>query len=305
MTGLLVSCFPNAKALPLWIGCENGIFSDLGLQVALDHTTSSKAQRRDLEVARVHIAQSAVDNALAMILQGVDVIIVAGGEGGMNQFIVQADISTFADFRGRILAVDSPDTAYALQAKRLLASHGLRANVDYFVEPVGNSELRFQTLISSARFGGAVLNPPFSAQARLHGLGSLGRLVDFLGPYQAGGAFLRRDWAAKNSDTVERYLQAYIEALRWMRNLGNRIAAVEILQRRLGLSAEVAGASFEELIDPAAGFNRDAKLDPVGFTNVLATRAQVDGVSDRLAASADYIDESYYRRALASADASA
>ena len=278
-----------------------GIFARLGLKVALDQTISSKAQRHDLETAHIQLAQSAVDNALAMILQGVDVIIVAGGEGGMNQFIVQNDVPSFAAFRGRTLAVDSPDTAYALQAKKLLASQGLRADVGYGIEPVGNSELRFQQLTSSNRFGGAILNPPFSAEAQARGLRSLGRLVDFLGPYQAGGAYLRRDWATANREKVELYIQGYIEALRWMRNIRNRAAAVAMLQQKLKLSAAVAEASFMEVIDPVSGFNPDAKLDPIGFANVLATRAEIEGSNAKLEACSDYIDETYYKRALARA----
>ena len=44
---------------------------------------------------------------------------------------------------------------------------------------------------------------------------SLGRTTDLLGPYQAGGAFVRRAWARDNAATLENYLAAFIEALRW------------------------------------------------------------------------------------------
>ena len=65
-----------------------------------------------------------------------DVVIVSGGDSGMNEFFVQADIKSFADLRGRIVVVDAPDTAYALQAKKILLQHGLKDG-DYTIKPVG------------------------------------------------------------------------------------------------------------------------------------------------------------------------
>ena len=44
---------------------------------------------------------------------------------------------------------------------------------------------------------------------------SLGRTTDILGPYQAGGAFVRRAWARDNATVLENYLAAFVEALRW------------------------------------------------------------------------------------------
>src|SRR5487761_2116681 len=144
---LIVSTFPNAKALPLWVGVETRIFERYGLAVEIDETVSSSAQRERLASGAIHIAQSAGDNALAMIVEGHDVIIVMGGESGMNDFIVQSDIMSFADFRGRTLVVDSPHTAYALLARKLLAANGLTLGKDYTVKPIGNSRLRFRAMV--------------------------------------------------------------------------------------------------------------------------------------------------------------
>ena len=50
----------------------------------------------------------------------VGVVIVSGGDGGTNEFIVGRNINTFADIRGKALVTDAPNTAYALQAKKIL-----------------------------------------------------------------------------------------------------------------------------------------------------------------------------------------
>ncbi len=295
---VVVSSFPNAKALPLWLGIEAGFFARAGLDLTLDLTPGSTRQRAALLRGDIHIAQAAVDNALQLIGDGHDVVIVMGGEAGMNEFIVQRDVRSFADFAGRNLVVDAIDAGYALQARQLLARAGLRMGVDYNVCCVGNAGLRLQSLLGDPANAGAILNPPFSAQARLHGLHSLGSLTTLLGPYQAGGGFVRRDWAQRNAAQIEAYITGYVEALRWLRQASNRRDATALLQRRLALTPELAAATLDELLDPHSGFATDAKLDAVGLANVLSTRTQAGESHRRLRDAGGFVDESFYERAM-------
>src|SRR5262252_7285514 len=119
-----VNAFPNAKALPLHAGIAKGIFARRGFKIDLTLTENSRSQREGLATGKSDIVHSAVDNAM---IEGAkqDIVIVSGGDSGMNEFFVQPDIRSFADLRGRTIIVDAPDTAYALQAKKILAQHGL------------------------------------------------------------------------------------------------------------------------------------------------------------------------------------
>src|SRR6266850_4209006 len=140
-----VDSFPNAKALPLHAGVATGIFAKHGLALQLSFTENSTKQREGLAAGAFEIVHAAVDNAVAMVdVARQDVIIVTGGDSGMNEFFVQSYVRSFADLRGRILVVDAPDTAYAIQAKKILLKHGLKAERDYTVKPVGRGELRLK-----------------------------------------------------------------------------------------------------------------------------------------------------------------
>ena len=122
-----VNTFPNAKALPVYVGIAKGFFAKYGLTVEVEHTESSQSQRDGLAAGRFQIAQAALDNAVAMIeVAKRDVVIVSGGDSGMNEFFVQPGIASFADLKGKTIVVDAPDTAYALQAKKLLLRNGLK-----------------------------------------------------------------------------------------------------------------------------------------------------------------------------------
>jgi ABC-type nitrate/sulfonate/bicarbonate transport system substrate-binding protein len=296
MHRVVVSTFPNAKALPLWAGVEHNLFADHGLDFVLHETGSSKEQRAGLAAGEINIVQAAVDNALAMIKSGHDVIIFMGGEGGMNDFIVAPSIRSFSDLAGRTLAVDSPDTAYALLARKVLAEHGLQFGRDYQLRAVGNGAKRLRALKEDRTLAGAILNPPFSAEALLAGMVSLGSLDDLVGPYQAGGAFALRAWADGNAAAIERYIAGYLNALEWLRDDANRRAAVGLLQQRLGLTALVAQATYEQLRDPGKGFTQRAKFNHAGFASVLAIRAETEGAEAAIANPAAYVDLSFYDR---------
>jgi ABC-type nitrate/sulfonate/bicarbonate transport system substrate-binding protein len=299
MNGLTVSTFPNAKALPLWVGVEQGIFTRHGVTVTLHATGSSKEQRAVLASGEVDLVQSALDNAVEMIRTGEDVVILMGGEGGMNDFIVRPEIRSWEQLRGKIVAVDSPHTAYALIARKILADHGLVLDKDYSFRPVGNGSSRLRAFKEDPSIAGAVLNPPFSAEAELIGLRSLGRLNDFIGPYQAGGTFGLRHWVRDHEDAVVGYIAAYVEALDWLTAPANAAGGAEILHRRLGISDEIAAATLAQLCDPSFGFTPRAKLSHEGFENMLAIRNQSAGDDGLGARMRGAVDESFYDRAVA------
>jgi ABC-type nitrate/sulfonate/bicarbonate transport system substrate-binding protein len=297
---LRVNAFPNAKALPLHAGIATGIFARRGLAVELQLTENSKSQRDGLASGRFDIAQAALDNAVAMIeVAHEDVVIVSGGDSGMNEFIVQPEIGSFADLKGKTVIVDAPDTAYALQAKKILLKSGLHEGADYTIKPVGAVVYRYKALVEDKRNAGGVLNLPFNIQAEENGLKSLGRIIDMLGPYQAAGAFTMRTWARDHSATLERYLAAYVEALRFVRDPAHKAENLALLRDKLKLSEATAERTYAQLVDPGFGFTPDAKFDAVGFRNMLDLRAEVERKPGAAAPSPEkYVDLGYYERAM-------
>jgi ABC-type nitrate/sulfonate/bicarbonate transport system substrate-binding protein len=294
---LHVNTFPTARSLPFYVAVDKGFFLAHGLDVTLDFTESSERQRAGLADGSIDIVHAAVDNAVAMIDVGrQDIVIMSGGDSGTNEFYVQKDVRDFADIRGRSLAVDATNTAYALQAKKILLAHGLRDGADYKLNPVGNGVRRLAALQQDDNNAGAILNLPYSLQAAASGMHSLGRTTDILGPYQAGGAFARRDWARDHTPLVVQYLAAFIQALRWSLDPNNRAAAAAILVDKLKLPQEMAEKSLDLMAEPGFGFTRDAAFDLAGFRNVLALRAETEGGTP--ADPEHYIDLSYYNRAL-------
>ncbi|HKA41925.1 MAG TPA: ABC transporter substrate-binding protein [Burkholderiales bacterium] len=299
-TALRVNVFPGAANLALFAGIDKGVFERRGLKVEVQFTPNSDQQRKGLAEGAFEIAHAAVDNAVHMVEDArQDVIIVMGGDSSMNEFLVQPEIRSIAELRGRIIAVDAPNTAYALLAKKILLKNGMREGRDYTVAPVGGAAGRMKAVVSDKQYAAVVLNVPWSILAMQNGLKSLGRTVDLLGPYQASGAFVMRSWASANGPLLERYMAAYLEALRWVTDPANRSEGVALLVQRLKLAPEVAGQTYDLLREPGFGLAPDARFDMEGFRNMLALRAEIEGQwGGRPPAPEKYIDLSYYERAM-------
>jgi ABC-type nitrate/sulfonate/bicarbonate transport system substrate-binding protein len=299
-TPLKVKMFPGAQSLPVLAAVSQGLFAKHGLQVEVLFTANSDEQRNGLAAREFQIAQAAVDNAVAMVeLAGKDVVIVTGGDSSMNEFIVQADVASFADLKGQTLLVDAPNTAYALQLKKVLRMNGLKEGADYAINPIGGTAIRLRALKENKAYKAAMLNPPFSIDAKAAGLKSMGRAIDLIGAYQATGTFVLRDWAQANRATLERYIAAFIEGGRWAVAPANKDAAARILSERLKVSPQIAAQTWELLTDPKFGLARDGRLDLQGFRNVLALRAEIEGTWGGKAPPVErYVDLSFYEGAL-------
>lgn len=299
-TALKVKMFPGAQALPALAAATQGLFQRQGLKVDVLFTVNSDEQRAGLAKGEFDIAQAAVDNAVAMVeLAKQDVVIVSGGDSSMNEFIVQPDVRAFADLKGQTLLVDAPNTAYALQLKKILLNHGLREAADYKILPVGGTALRLRGMKENKDYKGAMLNLPFSLDAKAAGMKSMGRAVDLIGPYQANGTFVLRPWAQAHREELERYIAGLIEGTRWVMSPANKDTAVAMLAERLKVSREVAEQSWRLMTDPKFGIAPDARFDMAGFRNVLALRAEIEGSWGGKAPSPErYVDLSYYQNAL-------
>ncbi len=297
-TRLRVNVFKNPQNIALYVAREKGFFARHGLAVDIEFTPNSRAQRTGLVQGRFDIAQSAVDNAVALVeVEHADVVIVAGGSDGLNELMARPEISSYADLRGRGVVVDQPDTAYALLLYKMLALHGLQKG-DYTVIPGGDCAARHAAVQPGRGGFAAMMNPPCNFIVRKEGFKSLGRPTDALGPYLADGIWVMRPWARLNADTLVRYLRAMIEAYRWAWAQANHGEAAAIVAKAIDVDADVAASSVEAAVGPHGGLAKDARLDMVGFANTLRLRAEMMGGA-RDADPQKYLDLSYYERALA------
>jgi ABC-type nitrate/sulfonate/bicarbonate transport system substrate-binding protein len=299
-TKLTVMVFQGMQNLPLLAAQSKGFFAKRGLDVDIKIAPSSDELRDGLAAGRYQIVHGAVDNAVAMAeVAKIDVSIVLGGDNGFNRLIVQPGIGSYADLRGKTVLVDAPDTAYAFLLYEMLRQNGLTRG-DYVVKPAGASFRRAEAMLQDKTASASMLNPPFSLRVQSAGLKDMGSAVKAVGNYQATAAWVLSSWAPTNSDTLVRYIQAYIDGLRWGTAPSNKDEIIKMYVDALKLPEALAAQTYAIATDPAEGLAKDAEFDLDGFKNVLKLRSSMTGQwSGNPPAPEKYLDLSHYRKALA------
>ena len=288
------------RPLQFVIAEKQGYFLKHGVSAETENLPSSDILRSNLANGNGDLAYLAVDNAVAMVeLAHQDVVILMGGEGSQNELMVQPEIKSLEELRGKTLIVDAPNTAYAIQMKKILLAKGLQVVRDYEMKPIGGTPQRLIAMREHKEYAGSMLGPPALITAKREGFVSLAKVQDVIGPYQAAGYFAQRKWALDNKENVENYLAAIIEAQRWLMDPANKQQVIDLWISDFHMTPEVAAATYESSVNAPGGFEKDAALDIDGFKNVLKLRAEIEGQWGGHPPGVEkYYDPSYYNAAL-------
>jgi ABC-type nitrate/sulfonate/bicarbonate transport system substrate-binding protein len=244
-----------------------GFFAAEDLDVSVFVTTSSTDQMRGLSDGTYDVTFTAFDNVLTWSGRaGAEIVAVARSNDGPSLPVyVRPEIRAWDDLRGRPLATDAVDTAFALVLRRILLAHDLDLDRgDYSLVAIGNPGLRLASMERGETFA-AILNPPTDAQAAAVGMVRFADYRDVLPEYPGNVAAVSRAWAADHRDELARFLRAWLAAARWVHT--DRAAAVELLAADQGISPAAAAARL-------APVPLDLALDPAGLQSVLDLRAR-------------------------------
>ena len=289
-----IIAFAGPASLPLLAAQTERFYEKRGLNVAITFAHNSTELREGLVAGRYQLAQSAIDNAFALKDKGrADIAVVLGGDNSFNHLIVRPEINSIADVKGRTVAVDAVNTAFALQLYEILRRQGIHKN-DYNVKPAGSSPARLALMTEDEDVVAAMLSPPFSIAAKEKGFKDMGSAAAVLGAYQGSSLFALRAWAAANNDTLIKSLQATIEGFRWALDPKNKTDVITMMAQRLNITRDIAAITYEST---CSGFSRDGAIDMAGVVNVLKLRAAFEG--GQSAAPDSYLDLTYFQKALA------
>ena len=288
------------KPVQFVIAEKQGYFARHNVTAETENLPSSDVLRGNLANGKGDLAYLAVDNAVAMVeLAHQDMVILMGGEGSQNELVVQPEIKSLQELRGKMLIVDAPNTAYALQMKKILLAKGLQVVRDYEMKPIGGTPQRLIAMQEHKEYAGSMLGPPALITAKQEGFVSLGTVQDVIGPYQAAGYFAQRKWALDNKENIQNYLAAIIEAQRWLMDPANKQQVIDLWITEFHMKPEIAAPTYESSVNAPGGFEKDAALDIEGFKNVLKLRAEIEGQWGGHPPGIDkYYDPSFYNAAL-------
>ncbi len=231
------------------IGRARGLFAARGLEVETTLTRSSTQQMRGLGDGTYDIASTAFDNVLAWSgREGADIHAVARASQRMTLPVyVRPEIRDWDDLRGKLLAVDAVDTAYALVLRKILLAHGLDLDRgDYRLDGVGATGPRFESMNSGKTFAG-ILNPPWDRKAEEAGMRRIADYREVLPNYPGGVFAVAAPWAETHRAELVAFLKCLVEAVGWGTDPANRDAALQVLREALGIDGEGAAKELAAL----------------------------------------------------------
>lgn len=284
-----VMAFPSGSNLPIWIADRLGFFARENIAIRLDATPDSVTQMRSLLSGGHDIAMTAFDNVVAY-REGLGVFrspaeadlgaFLASDDGFLSLFVTP-DITSFADLKGRTLAVDALTTGYAFVLMEMLARNGL-APGDVTLTGFGGVARRWETL-KAGQHAGTLLVAPLDALAEQAGFRRLGSAADLLGSYQGVvGSALRSKVAARPA-VYRGFARAYRGALRWLNEPGNRARATAIFQAQMGdIPTAQAATMLSAMVERKGGFSRTGRFDRKGCETVLDLRRRHGGMAGPL-----------------------
>jgi ABC-type nitrate/sulfonate/bicarbonate transport system substrate-binding protein len=287
---LLVNVFNLDAALI--VGRARGIFAAHDLDVEVMTTPNSTDQMRGLSKGSWPVVSTAFDNVLGWSgREGAEIVAVTQVAQGITLPIyVRPEIKHWEELRGKPLAVDAVDTAYALVLRRVLLAHGLEMERgDYTLIPKGATGHRLDSMIGGETFAG-VLNPPWDGKAAAAGMVRFADHREVLPDYPGGVYALTRTWAAAHRDLAHRFLRAWNQALNWAHDEKNREDVIKLLAREEKTDEKGAARKLAQL--PSSG-----RLNLPGLQCVLDLRVMFGLTPLAGKDLLKYYDENFYREA--------
>jgi ABC-type nitrate/sulfonate/bicarbonate transport system substrate-binding protein len=188
----------TASNWPFLIAEQEGLFQNEGIDFKRVIGGNTTATTQALVAGSTDFAQMNLVNLLAANSAGADLIVIGGDSTvPIYTLIVHPSIKSYADLKGKRLAVTGPTDPLNYVLARMLAANGLTPS-DYEMIGLGGTPQRLAA-VQKEGVAGALINQPSDFVALASGFSSLGTSTDYVDNFQYTITGVRRDWAKKKS----------------------------------------------------------------------------------------------------------
>ena len=278
----------SALHWPYLIAEQEGMLQREGLEIkrVLGGTTTATSQA--LIAGSIEFAQMNLVQLLAANSAGADLVAVAGDTlVPIYALVVHPSIKSYADLKGKRLAVASPTDPLNWVMSRMLAANGLTP-ADYEMLGLGGTPNRLAAL-EKGGVAGALVNQPSDFKAIASGLRLLGYSSDYVDNFQYTVTGARRDWAQANRPLTVRFLRAFARACEFFYEPKNKEAVIRALVEKAKAERGDAEKTYDLFVKTKKSIPRDGAVDVKGARIVAESWKEfglqkqpppVDGVID-------------------------
>ncbi len=295
--GQIANSAQSITSLDLYIAQRKGFLTREGIDLKVTKLPGLHTMVEAVDKNDVDLSHTATPFLLQAVLKGSDVVAVVGGPANtVHSLIVKPEIKTFADLKGKVIGLSTPQDTLSIAMRMLLAKHGLNER-DYQVQEMQGSPIRLDCMVKGA-CSAAPLSQPVDLVSVQKGFRKLGDSLEVMPVLQFNVIAARRAWAEAHKDTVVHFTRAFADAYRFMRDPAHREEVVQIMVETLGISAPIAHQLLALYFEPDRGvMPKQAEISFPGVTKVIELLGEVGELKAPLPPAERFIDLQYLKAA--------
>jgi ABC-type nitrate/sulfonate/bicarbonate transport system substrate-binding protein len=245
-----------------------------------------------LAKGEVALIRSQAPFLIQKVMEGGDFVgIAANTTNPVHVLMARPDIGTFADLKGKTVAITYPNDAITIATRKLLSLHGIGPG-DVTLKAIEGSQQRFECLLAGACAAVSVGQPTdFAAAARgYHRLG----ISNEAGPLMFGLDVVTNGWARAHEDLVVRYVRAMAAALRYANDPANDRDMLGIIMQTSKADAATARDILRFYRDPKyLVLSRQGEIDTDAFERTISLEVEYGALASPPPAASRFIDQRY------------
>ncbi|HEY2986768.1 MAG TPA: ABC transporter substrate-binding protein [Candidatus Binatia bacterium] len=275
----------------------NGYFKAEGLDVESTRFDVTSQTVTALVTGAVNIVSVTPDVAMLATIKGQGDVVIVSNEVRLPTWdlLVQPDIKTYADLKGKVLGVSQLQSASTLNLRQLLRKNGLKDN-EYNILQVGGSSKRYAAL-QSKQIAATLITEPVNFEAMDAGYRKLG------GVYEASVVpsvvyAVTRSWARTNDKVLVALLRAVYKAQDFINNTKNKKEAVDLMVDLSKAQRTSVEKTYDKYVADLKVYNRgDINADVIKKT--LEDMVEIEAISKPIPDPNKMLDLSFRQKALA------
>lgn len=286
-------------SLPISVAQRAGLFQREGLnvEVIVPVPGGSDKMITALNDNWIDVTHIATPFLIRAAMAGSDAVAIdAEFENPLYSLIAKPQIKTFADLRGKLVALANEQGSITISMRKLLAQHGLDRE-SYGVRTQEGTPQRQYCLFHSD-CDAAVLGQPQDLQAIAQGYSLLGRSDEAVPDYLYTVTAVRRSWADTHKEVVERFVRAMDAAFQFMRDPANRERVIRIIAETTGCSDAIAAQTLNLFFAPGRDvLPRRGEINLKALQQVIAMMGEAGLLKPPLPPAQRFVDLRYLQAA--------
>jgi len=236
---------PNLPHVGVYLARDLGYFTDEGLDVEIKSFESGVQVLRAGISGGLDVVGSSSEPVAAAIAQGANIKIIYSYAHALTvSLVVQADIKTPADLRGKNMGIQDVGAFREMMSRVVLKQAGLTQQDVHYI-PLASAGY-IQGLISG-QIDTAVLHvdQALNVEQRQPGLHQLVNFWELLPTYLYGTFLMSTDRLRQDPSTATSFVKAVMRAHRFM--YANRARTIELAAQETNVSPDVLGKAYDQL----------------------------------------------------------